>query len=246
MIDLSADVGEGADDLPLFAVVTSVSVACGAHAGDSATMEACVAEAERRGVAVGAHPGYPDREGFGRRPMELSDDDLTAALLDQIEALRAVCARHGVPLTHVKPHGALYNQAARDAGLARAIARVVAEAADGLALVGLAGSAMLDAAAREGVAGIAEAFADRRYLADGTLAPRSRADALIEDPAAAAAQALAIVRGDPIETVDGTPLHIEAKTVCVHADTPGAIANVRAVRAALEGDGVRVAPLAPR
>jgi 5-oxoprolinase (ATP-hydrolysing) subunit A len=246
MIDLSADVGEGADDLPLFTVVTSVSVACGAHAGDLETMEACVAEAQRRGVAVGAHPGYPDREGFGRRPMVLSDEDLTATLLDQIKALRAVCARQGVPLTHVKPHGALYNRAARDPSLARTIARVVARAGEGLALVGLAGSTMLDAAAGEGVAGVAEAFADRRYLADGTLAPRSRRDALIEDPAAAASQALAIARGDPIETVDGTTLRIDAETICVHADTPGSIAGARAVRAALEAGGVRVAPLALR
>jgi 5-oxoprolinase (ATP-hydrolysing) subunit A len=245
-IDVSADVGEGADDLPLFEFVTSVSVACGAHAGDAQTMDACVAEAARRGVSVGAHPGYPDREGFGRRAMELSDEELSATLREQIETLRAVCRRHGVPLAHVKPHGALYNEAARDASLARTIARAVAGAGEGAALVGLAGSAMLDAAKDEGVAAVAEAFADRRYRSDGTLAPRSLAGALIEVPAAAAAQALAIARGEPVATVDGTALSIRAETICLHADTPGAIANARAVRAALEGAGVRVAPLASR
>jgi len=209
-------------------------------------MEACVAEAARLGVSVGAHPGYPDREGFGRRPMELSEGVLTSTLLEQIEALRVVCARHGLPLVHVKPHGALYNRAARDAGLARTIARAVARAGDRIALVGLAGSAMLDEAAAEGVAVVAEAFADRRYLSDGTLAPRSHPDALITDPAAAAGQALAVAHGDPIATIDGNPLSITAETICLHADTPGAIANARAVRAALEGAGVRVAPLAPR
>jgi UPF0271 protein len=249
-IDLSADVGEGADDLPLFVFVSSVSVACGAHAGDVETMEACVAEAQRLGVAVGAHPGYPDREGFGRRPMDLSDAELTATLLEQIEALRTVCARLDVPLTHVKPHGALYNEAARDPGLARTIARIVAQAAAGsdaaLSVVGLAGSVMLDAAAREGVASYTEAFADRRYLADGMLAPRSDPGALIEDPAIAAVQGLAIARGDPIETLDGAPVRIRADIICVHADTPDAISSARAVRSALEAAGVRVAPLARR
>jgi 5-oxoprolinase (ATP-hydrolysing) subunit A len=243
-------VGEGADDLPLFGVVTSVSVACGAHAGDAATMEACVAEAKRLGVSVGAHPGYADREGFGRRPMELSDSELTKSLLEQIGSLREICDRLGVPLIHVKPHGELYNRAARDPGLARTIARAVAQTAeragDEPALVGLAGSVLLDAAAREGIVAIAEAFADRRYLADATLAPRSRPGALIDDPGAAAAQALAIAEGHPIETIDGAPLTILAETICVHADTPGAIANARAIRTALEGAGVRVAPLARR
>jgi 5-oxoprolinase (ATP-hydrolysing) subunit A len=245
-VDVSADVGEGADDLPLFEFVTSVSVACGAHAGDAQTMEACVAEAARRGISVGAHPGYPDREGFGRRAIELSDAELSATLREQIEALGVVCRRHGVPLAHVKPHGALYNEAARDAGLARTIARAVAGAGEGVALVGMAGSAMLDAAKAEGVAAVAEAFADRRYRSDGTLAARSAAGALIEDPAAAAAQALAVALGEPVATIDGGAISIRAETICLHADTPGAIANARAVRAALEGAGVRVAPLAAR
>src|SRR5213593_4638371 len=138
-IDLNADVGEGADDLPLLQLVTSVSIACGAHAGDDDTMRRCVAEAARRGVVVGAHPGYPDREGFGRRFLEMSNEALTASLLDQIGALQAVCDDGGLTLAHVKPHGALYNQAAVDRDLAETVARTVAAAGSGLRLIGLAG-----------------------------------------------------------------------------------------------------------
>ena len=194
-IDLSADVGEGADDLPLFPLVTSISVACGAHAGDLATMERCVAEAARLGVVVGAHPGYPDAAGAGRRAVTISDAELTTTLVEQIEALREICGRHGVPLVHVKPHGALYNQAAVDASLAATIARAVRAVDPALRLVGLAGSALVSAASDAGLRVIAEAFADRRYLADGTLVPRGSTGALITDPIEAAAQALALIPG---------------------------------------------------
>jgi len=245
-IDLSADVGEGADDLPIFPLVTSVSVACGAHAGDAETMDRSVAEAARLGVAVGAHPGYPDREGFGRRAMSMSDADLVAALVSQIRTLREVCDRHRVPLVYVKPHGALYNEAAIDPAVADVVLRALTEAGDPLILVGLAGSAMIDASARAGIGAATEAFADRRYLAAGTLAPREREGALVDDPAAAAAQAVAIALGERIETLDGPPIRVNADTICLHADTPRAIDIARAVRDALERARVRVAPLARR
>ncbi|TMK20887.1 MAG: 5-oxoprolinase subunit PxpA [Actinobacteria bacterium] len=245
-VDLSADVGEGADDLPLFPLLTSVSVACGAHAGDEPTMRACVAEARRLGVAVGAHPGYPDREHFGRAEMTMLSSDLIATIDEQVRALGRVCGEAGVPLRHVKPHGALYNQAAFDGSLAETIAEAVRRVDTDLVLVGLAGSVMLAVASDAGIRVAAEAFADRRYRADGTLASRGSPDALIDDPAAAAAQAVAIARGEPIRTVDGTSLAITAGTICLHSDTPGALDIAHAVRRGLESAGVEVAPLVPR
>ena len=245
-IDLSADVGEGADDLPLFRFLSSVSVGCGAHAGDRRTMEACVVEAARLGVSVGAHPGYPDRANFGRVAMDMAPDDLAATLTQQLRELTSICRDHGVELRHVKPHGALYNQAATDPALADVIARSIAGIDRTLTFVGLAGSAMLAAAEAVGLRAGAEAFADRRYRADGTLASRGEPDALIDDPSQAAGQALAIVRGDPIPTVDGDPIVLAAETICVHSDTPGAQAIARAVREKLEVNGVEVAPLAGR
>jgi len=245
-LDLSADVGEGADDLPLFPFLTSVSVGCGAHAGDATTMEACVAEAKRLGVAVGAHPSYPDRHNFGRAPMQMDPSALTATLHDQIQALRTICEHHDVPLTHVKPHGALYNQAATDDELARTVAGAVRALDPALVLVGLAGSAMLDAATAAGLGTAAEAFADRRYNPDGTLASRSDPVALIHDPDAAAAQAVAIARAEPIATLDGSNRTIHAQTICLHSDTPGALQIARAVREALESAGVEVAPFSRR
>ena len=242
-IDLSADVGEGADDLPIFPLVTSVSVACGAHAGDRGTMERCVAEAKRLGVAVGAHPGYPDRDGFGRRSMTMSETDVHETLLEQIGTLDEVCSHLGMPLRHVKPHGALYNLAAVDPSLAATIARAVRTADPALRVVGLAGSALVSAAVDAGLRGVAEAFADRRYLADGTLAPRNQPGALIIDPEAAAAQALALARGEPVATLDGPPIRIEADTLCLHADTPGALESARLVRASLEMQNVDLAPI---
>lgn len=243
-IDLSADVGEGADDLPIFPLISSVSIACGAHAGDEETMERCIAEAKRLSIAIGAHPGYPDREGFGRRLIPMSDRDLAETLREQIATLRRICARNQVALTHVKPHGALYNEAAIDHRLAVSVAEAIKDA--GLILIGLAGSKLLQAAVEAGLETAAEGFADRRYMADGTLAPRSLDGSLIEDPAEAAAQAVAIATGKPIQDVDGSPLLIEAQTICLHSDTPGALAIARGVRDALERAGVRVAPLGGR
>jgi UPF0271 protein len=194
-------------------------------------------------VAPGAHPGYPDRDGFGRRPLDINQKDLRASIREQIERLRHLARLQSTALGHVKPHGALYNEAARDARLAATVAGAVRSTNPRLRLIGLAGS-LLTAAGRSAKLKTAEeGFADRRYRADGTLAPRDQPDALITDPAAAAAQALILARGAPLETIDAQIVRIHAATICVHADTPGALENARAVRAALEGAGFTVAAL---
>lgn len=240
-IDLNADVGEGEDDLPLFEFVSSVSIACGAHAGDAETMDRSIAEAARLGVAAGAHPSYPDREGYGRRRMAISDDALHATLADQLAALAGVASRHGVRLTHVKPHGALYNAAADDDALSRVIVDAIKASDPSLGVVGLAGSALLRAAVQSGLRAIPEGFADRRYLADGRLAPRTTEGAIIEDPRAAADQASRLAAGDPIEAIDGTGLRLDVATICLHSDTSGAARIARAVRGELERRGIRIA-----
>jgi UPF0271 protein len=233
-LDLNADVGEGqGDDAALLALVTSANVACGFHAGDARTMRETVRVAAELGVAVGAHPSYPDRAGFGREPRTLPPADVRADVLYQVGALQALCRAAGVALVHVKPHGALYNQAAQDEALAAAIASAAAAVSRDLVLVGLAGSRAMRAAAQaHGLHFAAEGFADRRYRADGTLLPRSEPGAVLTDPAAVAEQALALAqRGD----VD---------TLCLHGDTPGALEHARAVRAALAAAGIAVRPFA--
>ena len=249
-IDLNADVGESfgawqmGADAELLAFVTSVNVACGFHAGDPQVMDRTVGLAVRAGVAVGAHPGYPDLRGFGRRALAAEPAEVEADVLYQVGALAVFASAHGTRLHHVKPHGALYNQAAVDPALARAIARGVARASQELVLVGLAGSrAMREAAASQGLRFAAEAFVDRRYLADGTLQSRRLPGSVLSDPAAAAAQAVRLVREGVVETADGKEVAVEAETFCLHGDQPAALAVARAVRAALEDAGVTVQPL---
>jgi UPF0271 protein len=248
-IDLNADVGESfgpwpmGDDERLIPLVTSANVACGAHAGDPLTIERTIGIAVRHGVAVGAHPGYPDVLGFGRRDLEMADDELEASLVYQVGAVAAFARAAGVPLRHVKPHGALYNRAARDSAVAEAIARAVRRVSSDLILVGLAGSVMLDAGRAEGLAVAAEAFADRAYESDGSLRSRRLPGAVLESPAAAAAQALAIVRDELVRCHDGSEHRLRADTICLHGDTPGAAEFAAAVRRALEDAGVSVAPL---
>jgi UPF0271 protein len=250
-IDLNADLGEGfgawsmGTDEALVAHVTSANVACGFHAGDPAVIDRTVALAARAGVAVGAHPGHLDLRGFGRREIEALPAEVEADVVYQVGALAAFARAHAVPLTHVKPHGALYNQAARDEALARAIARGVARVSRELVLVGLAGSlAMRRAAAASGLRFAAEAFVDRGYDAAGRLVPRSRPGAVTSDPAAAAAAALRIARDHVVVAVDGAEVGVEAETLCVHGDNPQAVAIARAVREALAGAGVSVQALA--
>lgn len=232
-MELNADIGEGCDDVRLMPYLARVSIACGGHAGDAASMEAALRLAAEHGVAVGAHPSYPDRSQFGRRALAASADDIAAWVRQQTEALAEQAARLDVRLAHVKPHGALYNVAARDAGVAQAIARGVAAVDPALALVGLAGSQLIAAGQAAGLAVLNEAFADRRYLPDGRLVSRETTGALIVDPAAAAEQARALAGEGAVTTLDGGPVRIRADTICLHSDTPGALNIARAVHAAL-------------
>jgi UPF0271 protein len=248
-VDLNADVGESigpwsmGDDERLFPLVTSVNVACGAHAGDPLTIDRTIRSALAHGVSVGAHPGYPDLVGFGRRDLDMASDELEASLVYQVGAVAAFARAAGTPLRHVKPHGALYNLAAREPAVAATIARAVARVSGDLVLVGLAGSALLVAAADAGLASAAEAFGDRAYEADGSLRSRRLPGALLESPERAAAQALSIVRDRRVESHDGRMIAVRADTICIHGDTPAAAELATAIRVALEGAGVTIAAL---
>ena len=249
-IDLNADVGEAfgawamGQDAALMEHVTSVNVACGFHAGDPEVMDRTVAAAARAGVAVGAHPGHLDLRGFGRRVIQAAPDEIERDVLYQVGALAAFAASHGVRLAHVKPHGALYNQAAEDPVVAAAVARGVARAGRGLCLVGLATTDVVRKAAEaEGLRYAGEAFADRRYEGEGTLQSRRTPGALVVDPDDAAAQAVSIARDGQVRAADGTLVRVSADTLCLHGDNPAALTLAAAVRRALEAAGVEVRPL---
>lgn len=245
-IDLNSDLGEGAGaDAEVMPLITSANIACGAHAGDEATMATTVQLALERGVAIGAHPGYRDRESFGRVPLEISEAELRADLIVQIGALRAIAGSAGTVVTHVKAHGALYNRAERGDGIAQSIAAAVSEADRRLVVVAPAGSAMARAAAAAGLRLAREGFIDRAYEPDGTLRSRRLPGALITDPAAAAAQALSFLRDGGVRAHDGSFVPIGADTLCVHGDTPGAVAILRAVRAALVAEGIALRAFLP-
>lgn len=248
-IDLNSDIGESfgawtmGDDAGVLAHVTSANIACGFHAGDALTMQRTVALALEHGVAIGAHVGLPDLQGFGRREMKISAAEAHAFTLGQIGALDAFARAAGTRLRHVKPHGALYNLAARDASLADAIAQAIRGFDPELVLVGLAASELPRAGVRAGLRVAHEAFADRRYEADGSLTPRSRADAVIADADAAVAQALAIVRDARVSARDGSTLALRADTLCVHGDRVDAATWAARLRQALEAAGVDVRTL---
>lgn len=240
-VDLNADLGEGApDDAELLAFVSSVNIACGWHAGDARLMQVTVEAALARGVAIGAHPSYPDRENFGRSEMQLSPADVRADLIYQIGALDALVKAQGGRLHHVKPHGALYNQAARDPALADAIATAVLDVDPTLALYGLAGSELLRAAERAGLRAVAEVFADRGYRADGSLVPRSRPGALILDVDEAVARTLRMVREGVVQAISGETIPLRADTLCLHGDGPHALAFACAIHAALGQAGIQI------
>jgi UPF0271 protein len=249
-IDLNSDVGEsygawsmGQDDA-LMPLITSANIACGAHAGDPLVMARTVRLAASHGVAIGAHPGYPDRDGFGRRELAMTPEELASSLLAQLGALAAIArAEVGVELRHVKPHGALYNHAARDPALAETIARTVARFSREVVLVGLAGSASVDAGRDAGLAVAAEAFADRAYEADGSLRARGLPGAVLGSPAEAARQARSIVVEGHVRAHDGSSVELRADTLCIHGDTPGAPEFARQVRDTLAADGVVFAPI---
>ncbi len=247
-IDLNADVGESlgawslGEDEALIPLVSSVSVAAGLHAGDPLVIERTIAIAATHGVAVGAHPGYPDIVGFGRRAMALSPAEIEASVLYQVGAVAAFAHAAGVELRHVKAHGALYNRAARDTAAAAAIARAVRRFDASLVLVGLAGSALVTAGREAGLVTAEEAFADRGYEADGSLRARDLPGAVLDDPDAVAAQAVAIAAGT-VRAIDGTTISVRADTLCVHGERAGAAARAGAVRNALRAAGVEIRPL---
>ncbi len=247
-IDLNADLGEGYGawpapaDADLFPLISSASVACGFHAGDPGRMRETAALAARHAVVVGAHPGYPDLLGFGRRELGASPREVADYVAYQVGAMLACASAAGTRVRYVKPHGALYNRAARDAETARAIAEGVRAADPALALLGLAGSALLSAARDAGLRAVSEAFLDRGYQRDGSLVPRERPGALLADPDAAAARATRLVREGTIDAVDGTVLRVEAESLCVHGDGAGAVAVLRAVRVRFAADAIAVAP----
>jgi UPF0271 protein len=248
--DLNADVGESfgayvlGQDPAIIPCVTSVSVACGFHAGDPGVMRETVALARQHGVAVGAHPGFPDLAGFGRRQMRLTPAEIEDLVVYQIGALAAVAAAQGVRLQHVKPHGALYTMAAGEPPLADAIARAIALVDRNLLLVGLSGSALIDAGHRAGLRTASEVFADRGYRSNGSLLPRDAEGAVIEDPDVVSARALEMVQRLQTASVDGGAVRVRPDTICVHGDTPGAPNLARAIRRALEDAGVAVKAMA--
>jgi UPF0271 protein len=249
-IDLNADLGEGfgawrmGDDEGLLRFVTSANVACGFHAGDPSVIDRTVGLAVRAGAAVGAHPSHFDLRGFGRRSMVVDPAEVEADVLYQVSAVAGFVRAHGARLVHVKPHGALYNQAAVDETLARAVARGVARFDTGLILVGLASSAaMRRAAESHGLRFAGEAFADRRYEPAGTLVSRGAQDAVILDPREASAQAVRLAQKGEVASRGGAIVSFRAETLCLHGDTPGALGLAQAVREALESAGIAVRAL---
>ncbi len=245
-IDLNSDVGEGFGAWPppadeqLVPLVSSANVACGFHASDPGLMRRTVRLAKAHGVAVGAHPSFPDRVGFGRRMLAASPQEIEDDVVYQVGALLGCCRAEGVPLVHVKPHGALYDAASRDPAVARAIVAAVRGVDPGLWVVCLAGSALAAEARAAGLHVVEEAFADRGYASDGTLLRRGTPGALVTDPAAVAERVSRLAREGIVRAADGTELAIAAGTVCVHGDTPGAVDVARAIRARLDRDGVAV------
>ena len=240
-IDLNADLGEGdAHDLELLEVVSSCNVACGGHAGDAASMTATVRAAITNGVAIGAHPSYPDREGFGRRSRFAAGDELRDSLRQQVESLLAIVNAAGGALTHIKPHGALYNDAAKDRSLADTITAVVAETEGAPALVGPPNSELQAAAGAAGVTYLAEAFTDRAYQPDGSLVPRAEPGAVYSELNTITTQAVQLATNGSVVSQSGEEIIIPADTLCIHGDTEGAAEAARAVRDVLEANGVAI------
>lgn len=249
-VDLNADCGEGygpwslGDDAGIVGVVSSINMACGGHAGDPGTMARTAALAREAGVAVGAHPGFPDREGFGRRVIPMTPVEIERHVAAQLGAACAVAALEGVAVGHVKAHGALANLAADERGVADAVARATAAVDRELWLLAIAGTELVAAGEGAGLRVASEVFADRAYLPTGRLVPRGRRGAVIHDADEAAARVVAMVGEGAVRAQDGARVPAAVDSVCVHGDTPGAVALARAVRAALEGAGVAVAPFA--
>lgn len=248
-VDLNCDLGEsfgnykcGLDE-EVIRYISSANVACGFHASDPAVMARTVALAGENGVSVGAHPGYPDLQGFGRRDMDASPAEVKAMVQYQIGALEAFCTAQGISLVHVKPHGAMYNMAGRDEALAEAICEGIYEVDPGLVLLGLSGSRMLEAAKRTGLKCAKEVFADRAYEEDGTLVARNVPGAMITDEEEAVERVLRIVKDGVVTAITGRDIEVTADSVCIHGDGPKALAFAAKIREALEREAVRIVPL---
>lgn len=249
-IDLNSDLGESrgvwrmGDDAAMLGIVTSANVACGFHAGDPAGILATLKTAAERGIAIGAHVAYPDLVGFGRRAMDIASADLVAGVVYQIGALQALARAAGTKVRYVKPHGALYNTIAHDARQARDVIAAIRAVDPRLPLVVLAGAPLAGWAADAGLRVVAEAFADRGYAPDGTLLPRGTPGAVLHDPVRVAQRMLRLVQDGMVETADGSLARVRADSICVHGDSPGALAMAAQLRHVLEGAGVTLAPFA--
>lgn len=228
------------NDRAILPFVSSANIACGFHAGDPSTIAETVAQAIEAGVAVGAHPSYPDIQGFGRREMSLSPKEIHDAVVYQVSALKGICESLGGRLHHVKPHGALYNRAARDPETSQAIADGVAAVDGGLFVYGLSGGDLVSAAESAGLRTASEVFADRTYMPDGTLSPRTRPDALITSAEEAASRALSMARDGEVASVEGTKVKVRSETICIHGDGPHALEFAKAIRAALSDAEIEV------
>ncbi|MBT8107656.1 MAG: 5-oxoprolinase subunit PxpA [Gammaproteobacteria bacterium] len=245
-IDLNADLGEGAPyDEELLKIVSSANIACGGHAGDEETMARTVRSAIANGVAVGAHPGYPDQQNFGRDSGFMRGNTLYESLTGQVMSLAGIAAELGARLAHIKPHGALYNDAVHDSELADIIARVTAEAPGRPAFMGMANTALEAAAVRHGLDFIAEAFIDRAYEAGGTLVSRQEPGAVHEDMNVATTQAVRLAQTGQVTARNGDEVTVRSDSLCIHGDTPGAAEKARAVRDVLESHGIEIRAHAP-
>lgn len=251
-IDLNSDLGEGfgpwamGDDKALLSIVTSANIACGGHASDPETMYQTLVAARERGVVAGAHPGYADREGFGRRIIPMSAPEIERMVAAQIGALTGVAALAGTKIAYVKPHGALANLAAQERSVADAIARAIKAISPDLAVLAISGTQLEPAARALGLTVFSEIFADRGYLSSGLLVPRSHAEALIKDSGAAAARLVTFIETGLMPVIDGAPIRLEAHSICVHGDSAGAVAMAGEIRAALTQADIRLAPFLSR
>lgn len=245
-IDLNCDMGESfgsyhiGDDEALMDFVSSVNIACGFHGGDPGVMRKTVALAAKKKIAIGAHPGYPDLQGFGRREMKLSGEEVYELVLYQLGALAGFAVVEGTKLMHVKPHGALYNTAAKEMLLAEAIAKAVKDFDPSLVLVGLSGSKIVEAGAKAGLKTASEVFADRSYQDDGALSPRTMKGALIEDPEKAAEQALKMVTMNKVTSLSGKDVAVSAQTLCIHGDGKFALPFAKKIRQVLSENNVKI------
>lgn len=248
-VDLNSDLGEsfgayriGCDE-EVLGEVTSANVACGWHAGDPVVLDRTLALAKAKGVAVGAHPGYPDLMGFGRRDMQLSPEEVYDYVLYQLGAFAAFAKRHGLPVQHLKAHGALYNAAGKDMVLARAVCRAVKDFDPEIILLGLSGSRLIDAAEELGLKAASEIFADRAYEEDGSLVSRKKPEAMIEDEEEAMERVIRMVKEGKVRAITGKDIPVRADSVCVHGDGPRALSFARRIRARLTAEGIELAPL---